>query len=319
VSQDLSYVSVVEPVGPAIERVKTVLFRPFDLGKWLVIGFAAWLAELGNKRFNVNYRTGGGPDGGPGDLRDVYHQAETYFLDNLGWIIPLATVVFVVIVGLWLLLTWLSSRGRFAFLYCVAQNKGEFLNPWRQYRPHANSLYGFRVALGILTFVVVVASLVLTGVVVVSAMRASEFGPYYILAMVMCGLLFLASTVLFAVIGVFTTDFVVPIMYLHNVKCTRAWRVLSGMISANLGRFILYVLFKIVLSLAIGVMILAAVCITCCIACCLLMIPYIGTVALLPFIMFNRSYSLCYLAQYGPDFNVFEPEPEEVPPPAMQI
>ncbi len=38
------HISVVDPVIPAIERVKTILFRPFDLGKWFVIGFCAWLA-----------------------------------------------------------------------------------------------------------------------------------------------------------------------------------------------------------------------------------------------------------------------------------
>ena len=57
----------------------------------------------------------------------------------------------------------------------------------------------------------------------------------------------------------------------------------------------------------------------CCLACCILAIPYFSTVLLLPISVFRRSYSLYYLAQYGPDFNVFEPEPEEVPPPVMQI
>ena len=40
-------INVVEPVSPALERVKRVLFQPFDLGKWFVIGFCAWLACLG--------------------------------------------------------------------------------------------------------------------------------------------------------------------------------------------------------------------------------------------------------------------------------
>ncbi|HWB59674.1 MAG TPA: hypothetical protein VG733_09280, partial [Chthoniobacteraceae bacterium] len=49
------HVSVTEPVGLAIERVKQVLFRPFDFGKWITIGFCAWLASLGG---------GGGGGGG---------------------------------------------------------------------------------------------------------------------------------------------------------------------------------------------------------------------------------------------------------------
>ena len=40
-------ISVAEPVSPALERVKLMLFQPFDLGKWFVIGFCAWLAFLG--------------------------------------------------------------------------------------------------------------------------------------------------------------------------------------------------------------------------------------------------------------------------------
>jgi hypothetical protein len=50
-------VSVIDPITPAIDRVKLILFRPFDMGKWFVIGFCAWLAYLGGG--------GGGGGGGP--------------------------------------------------------------------------------------------------------------------------------------------------------------------------------------------------------------------------------------------------------------
>ena len=41
-------INVVEPISPALRRVKHVLFQPFDLGKWFIIGFCAWLAFLGD-------------------------------------------------------------------------------------------------------------------------------------------------------------------------------------------------------------------------------------------------------------------------------
>jgi hypothetical protein len=44
---------------------------------------------------------------------------------------------------------------------------------------------------------------------------------------------------------------------------------------------------------------------TCCILGCVLMIPFLGTVLLLPILVFKRSYSLYYLAQYGEQFDVF--------------
>ena len=37
------HVSVTLPISPAMDRVKRLLFQPFDLGKWFMIGFGAWL------------------------------------------------------------------------------------------------------------------------------------------------------------------------------------------------------------------------------------------------------------------------------------
>ena len=59
-------------------------------------------------------------------------------------------------------------------------------------------------------------------------------------------------------------------------------------------------------SIVLGMMVLAIL-IVCCILCCFLMIPYVGAVVLLPITMFKRAYSLYYLAQYGPSYNVFQP------------
>jgi hypothetical protein len=106
-------VSVVPPVGQAIERVKRVLFQPFDLGKWITIGFCAWLAHLGQGGFNANYNFGSPHGGGAGAVREWVEQAWHYVTDNLIWIVPLAAVLLLVGVAFWVLLLWLSSRGRF--------------------------------------------------------------------------------------------------------------------------------------------------------------------------------------------------------------
>jgi hypothetical protein len=50
----------------------------------------------------------------------------------------------------------------------------------------------------------------------------------------------------------------------------------------------------------VGLMVLA----TCCIAGCLMALPWVGAVILLPVTVFFRLYSLEYLAQYGPDFQM---------------
>ena len=43
-------VSVMEPIGHAINKTKYILFDPFNLEKWFVIGFCAWLAGLAADR-----------------------------------------------------------------------------------------------------------------------------------------------------------------------------------------------------------------------------------------------------------------------------
>jgi hypothetical protein len=315
------YVSVIDPISPAIERTRTVLFRPFDLGKWFVIGFSAWLAQLGARGGG----TGGGGGRGSGhggslrpgailaEIREGLMQAKDYVTANLHWIAPVAILLLIVGIAVALLVVWLSSRGRFTFLYCVAQNRSEFWNPWQRYRCHGNSLFAFRVVLGIIGVLTAGAFLVLGVGLAVASYETLGFTPLTIMGIVTSVLLAMSTGIVFGVIGMFTTDFVAPIMYQHTLRCTQAWRVFLDVLSENQARFILYVLFQIVIWMVMGVLVLAAGCATCCIACCLFAIPYMGVVAFLPLSVFRRSYSLYYLAQYGPEFYVFSPEGGESP------
>jgi hypothetical protein len=301
-------VSVIDPIGPAFERVRTILFHPFDLEKWFIIGFGAWLAQLGH---------GGGGGGGNRtgfkvDRENIRHdigQAWEYVAHNLDWIIPVAIAVAVIVVGLWLLFLWLSSRGRFMFLYCVAQNKAEVINPWHHFRGHANNLFAFQAIVGLITIGAAIVPFVLGGIIAWASTATLGFSPLAIVSLVAAGVYFFAVLVVAAVIGKFTKDFIVPIMYRHAGRAVSAWQVLLDLLSVNKARFFLYILIQITITIAFGTAVVVSVCYTCCCAACLFAIPYIGTVIMLPLHVFGRSYSLYYLAQYGPEFNVFEPSP----------
>jgi hypothetical protein len=121
-------------------------------------------------------------------------------------------------------------------------------------------------------------------------------------------LIALIVAIVFGVIGKLTTDFVVPIMFRRGNKCLAAWGELRGLLRARFGTFVLYLLMQIVLGMAIGMLVLAVVLVTCCIAGCFLAIPYIGTVLLLPVLIFQRAYSLHFFAQFGADYDVFAPD-----------
>jgi hypothetical protein len=305
-------ISVTAPVGQAIDRAKRMLFQPFNLGKWFVIGFCAWLAGLGESGGSFSgggSSGGGGPPGNDQSLPDLMDQAGHYVTENLYWIIPVAAALLVLGLLVGMLLTWLSSRGKFMFLYCVALDQAEVKRPWRELAREGNSLFWFRFVLGLMgmfLFLPLLAGILFVVGQMLYRGHAEETGVALAVGL---GLVLLALGVCFWLIHKFTMDFVVPIMFLRRTKCTVAWREFLGLLGANAGNFTLYVLFQIVLAMAIGLVVVSAIVVTCCLAGCLMVLPYLGTVVLLPVLVFERSYSLYYLAQFGPAYTVFPSAP----------
>jgi len=301
-------ISVTAPVNQAIDRVKRVLFQPFDAGKWFVIGFCAWLAFLGEQGFNTGFNFGSF-DGGRnrGNLQHEFDDAKNYVLGNLYWIGPVAIAIVVVCLLLWVLFTWLNSRGKFMFLHCVALNTAEVSVPWHKFAREGNSLCLFRLALGLVGSLL---TLPIVAVMVVAIFRMVVAGEPSVGGIALAAgalLTVIALALVFFLVAKLTTDFVVPIMFLRRTKCLAGWRELRGLLSGHLGHLILYLLFQIVLAIVIGVMVLLVVLVTCCLAGCLMALPYLGTVLLLPALMFGRAYSLYYLAQFGGAYDVFAP------------
>ncbi len=288
--------SVLDPIAAAFGRTGRILFRPFDLKKWFVLGFCAWLARLG---------TGGGAGGTNWDIPDEgtaereLGQVRDWFATHLQLAIGLA--VFLILTGilLWVLLTWLSSRGKFMFLDGVVHNRGAVTEPWNRFRALGNSLFGLRLVL--LIFAVITIGVTIAFVVFsFLAIGFDEDDPSLAAIVLVCVWVALIVALAFAfVLGAMAVnDFLVPIMWLRRCRALEAWPELRALLYANLGIFVLYTLVKIVIAVVIGFLACVAVCATCCIAA----IPYLGTVLLLPLFVFHRSYSIDVLSQFSPDY-----------------
>ncbi len=317
-------ISVAEPVAPALERVKQMLFKPFDLAKWITIGFCAWLADLGESggvggggNFNTGNRFGG-HNGQPAEqLRQFYHKASDFVMLNLGWIVPVTILLVLFGVALWLLMLWLNSRGKFMFLHCVALDKAEVAEPWSKFVNEANSLFRFRIVLGLVGMVLTLPLVVFTLLTILRMVLQGEADFAGVMTAVCLFLGLLLVAVVLAIIRKFLVDFVVPIQYLRGGSCLAAWRELFALLAEHPGSFVLYLLFQIVLGMAIGILVMAVVLVTCCCAGCLLLLPFIRTVLLLPVLVFKRAYSLYYLAQYD-RCDVFSIPPAPAQPQAGQ-
>jgi hypothetical protein len=292
-------ISVTEPVGPAIERTKAMLFRPFDAGKWFTLGFCAWLALLGEGGAQANYRTGSGDHW----TRTDFDHALNWVLANWILLLVLVTVALLLWMAVTLLVWWLSSRGQFMFIDGIVHNRGAVKAPWHEFRREGNSLFWFRFWFDAAVTTGGMLLLLLGLLIALPDLRDLEFTWSSGIALLICAPLFILWALAATVINMFLFDFVVPIMYLRRIPALLAWSVFRReLLAGRGGTFALYVLFKIVIAIAVGFLALGVLCCTCCIAA----LPYLGTVIMLPLWVFLRAYTLYFLEQFGPEWRFFE-------------
>lgn len=306
-------ISVTQPIGAAIDRTGRILFKPFDAGKWFVLGFCAWLAYLGEGGSHFNFQVPGRGLGGPsgpfsgGEFDEIIQ----WFQAHAALIISLVALGFVLILAIGYVLTWVQSRGKFMFLDGVVRNRGAVVEPWRKFRALGNSLFWFRIVLGLIGLGVFALTVLVGLAIAWPDIQAERFSGMALGGIAAAAVIFIPSTLILAVIGLFLEHFVIPVMYLRGVRTMKAWGLFRHEILAgHVGPIVLFYLMKIALGIAIGIIALVATCITCCLAA----LPYLGTVILLPLFVFGRCYSLCFLEQFGESWRFFA-EDEALPPP----
>ncbi|MBL9175482.1 MAG: hypothetical protein JNL10_18210 [Verrucomicrobiales bacterium] len=298
---------VIPPLVAAWEHMIRLLFRPFDPSRWLAVGFTAWLASLG--RMGGSF--GGGSQGSRNkggtsfDLGEMWRGARDWMQDNWAWLVPVVIAALVVGLALYLVLLWLGSRGEFQFYHNVSTGRAEVAAPWHAYRRHGNSLFLFRLGLSLTGLLVVLPLLAAGGWAGVVLFDGREDRAVPLALFSISILLLLVVSLVWAVISKLTRDFVVPVMALRTSSCRTAWGAVGRLMASDPSNFLVYLLFQVVLWIGVGIALIGVILLTCCVAACFLAIPYVGTVLLLPVLVLFRSYTLHFLAQYGPEWNVF--------------
>lgn len=292
-------IEIFAPFGEAFETTKKILFQPFDLAKWFVIGFAAWLATMFSGA-GFNYRRGFNQS--DWDWKAHSHGGRFSIHDLPPWLIPLMIGGGLLLLALIILLLWLNSRGRFIFTDCIVRNRGAIAEPWREFRAEGNRYF-------VLQLVLTFCSMILFGGLALIYLLGWHWNhPLLPLPLL---ILFGVAFLLIALIVGLIMKFMVPVMYRQRCTATEAFRAVGQLIAARPGVFILFALFYFVLLIAMTVIGCLAACVTCCIAA----LPYIGTVILLPVVMFLFMYPLCFIRQFGDPYDVWAiVRPAELPP-----
>ena len=287
-------IEVFKPFGEAFELMKRILFHPFDLKKWFVIGFAAWLANLGGGGGGFDYRYNRGEE--VQKLNETISQIPHSVL--ITGICALIAVVLLLVV----LFAWLRARGRFMFIDCIVKNRGSIAEPWREFRTEGNSYFLFSLTAAVC--LVLFAALVSAPLVYVAirgrfylSLHRDRLEPYVLLITALWVFIILLVVFAWALI----VNFMVPVMYRRRCRAYQAFRAATSLIARHPGEIMLYCLFLIVVAVASAMVGCVVTCATCCIAA----IPYVGTVILLPIFVLLRSFSLLFLRQFGPEYDVW--------------
>jgi len=315
-------IQLLAPFERAFNRMKTALFKPFDLRKWMVIGFTAFLADLldggGQSRGFKNNQQGDW-----GTILTAPYEAWAWLQSKPEWLMLLVFGVLAA-AAILLLLLWLSSRGKFMFLDNVVRQRALVSDPWHHYRQPAASLFRFRVQFALVT-------LTLAGGTFYHLWRmaytrwSSSGDLWQLLPSLVLWIIFLLLILLaFGYIKLLLDHFIVPVMYKHDLSCGEAWEKFLPLHWGHAGSFLLYALFILMVIIALVAVVIVGGLFTCCVGFLVLAIPYISSVVLLPFSYWLRSFSLEYLAQFGSDFDLLvqEPgqeqaDPQPAPPPAV--
>ena len=276
-----------------------LLFRPFDLRTWLVVGFSAFLAELGSR--------GGSGGSGVGrrdlDLDEIGEGGTAAWQQIVegGLWVALAAFGCLVVFALVLAVVWISSRGKFVFLDNVVHGRAHIVEPWKRLRHQGNSLFVYQVVF-FLSCVVLFGLLIGGLAATVGLASLDEIEASAALLPTLAGAVTLLALILAIFYAVFFVDaFVAPLMHRYDLGILDGWRRFLDIFREQSWPFLLCGLGVFVVAIALGVLVLVFGILTCCLGFLLLMIPYVSSVIVLPFSVFYRSFTVEFLAQFDPD------------------
>jgi len=299
-------VSPADAARAAYRHTRSQLF-PIRPERWLVLGLLALLDQCG-RTFRGGGGSGGGgdhqgPEGFPPDLTHVgaWLQRASEWLAAHAVVVALGAVTGLLVFGVVAaVVLWVNARGVFMYADAVATGRAEVSRPWREHAAAAASYFGW--SLGI-TFAAVFTVLFAGGLVVVTAFaftagRLEGTGGWLLLGAMVPVLLLLALALpLLALASLALRDFVAPLQLATGLPCGAAARLLESLVVAQPAAFVLYLLLKLLVVVATGLVVVIGGCLTCCLG----FLPLVMQTVFQPLFYFERALSLMLLRQMGHD------------------
>ena len=259
--------SAVDCVQPALQHAREQLFTRFRFGQWsrlALVGILAAELHVGG----CNFRNSGSI------WPRIPHQRHNEFLQSRlpDWLLPLnhahifehiAQFIGLIVVGifaaivLWFVFLYINSVFRFILFDSVLRRQCSIGGGWGRWRRAGGRFLLWQIVFQIAAWLFL---LVLVGVPLALALAAGwatdlrqHIGRLIVGAILFAGLL-VVFVLAAAVVQVLAKDFLVPIMALEDLDFADGWHRLLAMIGPETGRYAVYLLLKLVLSIAAAIL-----------------------------------------------------------------
>jgi hypothetical protein len=261
-------VSAVDCVQPALQHARAQLFTHFRWGQWsrlALVGILAAELHVGGCNFgNLGSSWPRAPRRNHSEFLPSSSLPSAWppfnsahISEHIAQFIGLIVVGIFVAIVLAFVLLYISSVFRFILFDSVLRRHCSISEGWQKWRRAGGRFFLWQIVFQITAMLFLA---VLVGVPVALAMAAgwttelkAHVGRMIVGVILLVGL-FIVFVLTAAIVQVLARDFLVPVMALEDLDFADGWHRLLAMIRPEKGRFAIYLLLKLVLSIAAAIL-----------------------------------------------------------------
>jgi hypothetical protein len=285
---------VIDSLTEAFDVMIDMLFKPFDMGKWCVLGLVFFLAGLTQDLSQL--------------MQIPFQFAEVLAVpvaeDPESFVVPavIGGIVFFVVM---IVAAVISSIGKFVIYENIQNEEPGVSGRWGKHTSKGISFFLLKLGIGVI-MVIFVTLLLLIGAMAMGVsfsdpssfsetMFQERIGLFFLLILVF-GLVFVGLSIFLGMI----LTFVPIIMYIRNCGAGAALSEFMGLFLAKPGSFMLYILMSWLVAMGASIVVQIGVLVTCCLGA----LPYVRSTLFLPVLMTLELYPVSFIGQILPEYDI---------------
>jgi hypothetical protein len=260
--------SAVDSVQPALQHTREQLFTRFRWGQWSRLALVGILAaelhvggcsfgNLGGRWPHLPHRDGSGLLPSSSIPSGLPRFNPAHISDHIGQFLGLIVLGIFAVMVISFVFLFINSVFRFILFESVLRRECSITEGWHKWRRAGGRFFLWQIVFQISVMLFLA---VLIGIPLALALASGwtnnlqdHIGRLVVLAVVFLGLMFV-FVLSAAAVQVLARDFLVPVMALENLDFADGWNRLLAMIRPEKGRFVVYLLLKLVLAIAAGIL-----------------------------------------------------------------